>query len=108
MDEGAMSLARAIGLTAVVLAAAPRPLPGQDPSLATVMARVGEYSTTFQRQLSNVVAEERYVQDITRMNLAPGRFAAESHRELRSDVLLVQPAGTDRYIEFRDVFEVDG
>src|SRR5262249_34385341 len=55
-----------------------------------------------------VVAEERYVQDITRVNVLPGRFPAEAHRELRSDVLLVQPAGTDRYVEFRDVFEVDG
>jgi hypothetical protein len=72
------------------------------------MERLASYASTFQHQLSNIVAEERYVQDISHLNLPPGRFATVSHRELRSDVLLVQPAGTDRYVEFRDVFEVDG
>jgi hypothetical protein len=97
-----------LGLTAIAVAAASGSLPAQEPSLATVMERASGYATTFRRQLSNIVAEEWYVQDIRRMNLPPGRFAAESHRELRSDVLLVQPGGTDRYVEFRDVFEVDG
>jgi hypothetical protein len=78
---------RVIGLMAIAVVATPGPLHGQEPSLATVMERAGGYATTFQRQLSNIVAEERYVQDITRMNLPPGRFATESHRQLRSDVL---------------------
>jgi VWFA-related protein len=103
-----MTITRVIGLTALAVAATSGPLHGQEPSLATVMERVAGYATIFQRRLSNIVAEERYVQDVTHLNLAPGRFAAESHRELRSDVLLVQPSGTDRYVEFRDVFEVDG
>ena len=29
-------------------------------------------------------------------------------RELRSDLLLVKPASEDRWLQFRDVFEVDG
>jgi VWFA-related protein len=103
-----MNLARAIALSAIAVAAAPGVLHGQPPSLATVMERAASYATAFQRQLSNIVAEERYVQDIAHLNLPPGRFATVSHRELRSDVLLVRPAGTDRYVAFRDVFEVDG
>jgi VWFA-related protein len=103
-----MTLTRVLGLTATVLVATQGPLHGQEPSLASVMERAAAYAATFQRQLSNIVAEERYLQDIRRINLAPGRFAPESHRELRSDVLLVRPGGTDRYVEFRDVFEVDG
>jgi hypothetical protein len=31
-----------------------------------------------------------------------------AHRELRSDVLLVKVDGVDRWVQFRDVFEVDG
>ncbi len=97
-----------MALTAVTVVATSSPFHAQEPSLADVMERVGGYAATFQRQLSNIVAEERYVQDVTRMNLAPGRFAADAHRELLSDVLLVQPAGSNRYVGFRDVFAVNG
>src|SRR5262249_12112966 len=66
------------------------------------------YATSFRSHLSNIVAEERYVQDVNYRNLPPNRFAMDTHRELRSDILLVQPNGSDQYVEFRDVFEVDG
>jgi hypothetical protein len=39
-----------------------------------------------------------------RLNVLP----SANHRELKSDLLLVRPVGADRYIQFRDVFEVDG
>jgi VWFA-related protein len=97
-----------MALTALTVVATSSSFHAQEPSLPTVMARVGSYAATFQRQLSNIVAEERYVQDITHMNLVPGRFAADAHRELLSDVLLVQPGGTNRYVGFRDVFAVNG
>ncbi len=32
----------------------------------------------------------------------------EEHVELRSDFLLVRPEGADRFVEYRDVFEVNG
>ena len=46
----------------------------------------------------------------------PGRLTGSSderggvrqHRELTSDLLLVKPAGADPWLQFRDVFEVDG
>ena len=31
-----------------------------------------------------------------------------THRELKSDLLMVKPAGGDRWMQFRDVFDVDG
>ena len=78
--------------------------------LDAVLARTGVYVEEFQRQLSGVVAEEQYVQDVrfplgtgTRYNPLQAR-----HRELKSDLLLVKPLGADRWIQFRDVFEVDG
>ncbi|MBZ5560190.1 MAG: VWA domain-containing protein [Acidobacteriia bacterium] len=103
-----MVFTRTIGLTAIVVTVTTATIPGQAPSLATVMERASGYATAFQRQLSNIVAEERYVQDISRVNVLPSRFATATHRELRSDFLLVRPGGADRYVAFRDVFEVDG
>jgi VWFA-related protein len=85
----AVMLTRVVGLTAIAAVATHGPLQGQEPSLATVMERAASYVTTFQYRLSNIVAEERYVQDISRMNLPPGRFATESHRELRSELTTV-------------------
>ena len=80
----------------------------QEPSLATVLERAATYVVEFQRRLSGVVAEEHYVQNVryplgnSRMNMST------THRELQSDLLLVKPAGVDRWLQFRDVFQVDG
>jgi hypothetical protein len=82
------------------------------PSLATVLERTGAYVMDLQRQLAGIVAEEDYVQDVR----VPGLTGATTrsglplvrHRELKSDLLLVRPVGADRWVQFRDVFEVDG
>ena len=84
------------------------PLAAQEPSLDAVLARAGIYVVDFQKTLSGVVAEEQYVQNV---RIAHGILTTPwitTHRELKSDLLLVKPAGADRYMEFRDVFEVDG
>jgi hypothetical protein len=62
---------------------------------------------TLQQQLSGIVAEEFYVQRVV-ADARPGDDSRARHRALRSDILLVRPAGTGRYVQFRDVFEVDG
>jgi hypothetical protein len=84
----------------------------QAETLDSVLARAGAYVIEFQRQLSGIVAQEHYVQDVRiAMTGARSRFMAPaqlSHRELTSDFLLVKPIGGDRYVEFRDVFDVDG
>jgi hypothetical protein len=96
------------GVLAVVLAAVPAL--AQAPVLDAVLARAGMYVVEFQRQLSGIVAEEQYVQHVryplsTGTRLSPRGF---THRELKSDLLMVKPVGGDRWMQFRDVFEVDG
>src|SRR5689334_13043535 len=95
-------------LAAALIATSLVSLAGQDRSLAALLDQTAEYAATFQQRLANIVAEEHYVQNVTYRNLPPGRFASNTHRELRSDILLVQPNGSNGYTEFRDVFEVDG
>jgi hypothetical protein len=75
------------------------PLAAANRTPPDVVLRASRYVDDFIRQFSNVVAEERYVQESS----YPHR-----RRELRSDFLLVSPPGApDRY-QFRDVLEVDG
>lgn len=76
------------------------------PSLDEVMKKAAEYVAAFHRQFAGIAAEETYLQE----TMNPQRSAASGHRRrtLRSDLLLVRPDGADRYVELRDVFEVDG
>src|SRR5262245_46654163 len=105
--------AGAISIVLATAALAGPPMRAQEPSMATVLERADEYVTAFQRQLSGVVAEETYVQDVREPlpggtgPRAPMR-RGPTHRELKSDLLLVKPVKADRWIQFRDVFEVDG
>ena len=67
---------------------------------ALARERVAAYVQRFIDDLTNVVAEERYVQEFRR---------ATDRRRLRSDFLLVKYPGEERrYQTFRDVLEVDG
>jgi len=94
---------RKLIVLALLLSAAP--LAADDrPPLQTILARVTDYVVRYQRELSGIVAEERYVQDSDKSDRP---FV--THRELKSDLLLVRTAGaTEAYVQFRDVFEVDG
>jgi hypothetical protein len=104
-------------LGAMVTAAAVSAQP--EPALDVVLARAGVYVTEFQRQFSGIVAEERYVQDVKAFsnrcvragyntfncsNAAP----TPMHSELRSDLLLVKAGAAGEWLQYRDVFEVDG
>ena len=77
----------------------------QEPALAEVLKRAAAYVAGFQKQLSGIVAEETYEQHIKKQ--ASGDILVR-RRRLKSDLLLVRPVGSRRYVEFRDVFEVDG
>lgn len=69
----------------------------QDSPLTQTLDKAGPYVNAFERKLAGVVAEETYTQ-----------VAGGARRALKSDLLLV-PVGTEaRYVQFRDVFEVDG
>jgi hypothetical protein len=82
------------------------PAAAQQTTLTTVLQRAGAYVAEFHRQLSSIVAEERYVQDWRQSRHAGS--TSLGHRELLSDLLLVKPDGFATWMEFRDVFEVDG
>jgi hypothetical protein len=86
-------------------------LKAQDLTLEAVVERAGRYVTDFQRLLSGVVSEETYQQDVhdpATLGPRPALRIGVMHRELKSDLLLVRPQGADRWVQFRDVFEVDG
>jgi hypothetical protein len=88
-------------LLALVLASQPT---APEPTLETVLARAAAYVADYQKRLAGIVAEEHYRQQVTN----PTRTRSfREFRELRSDVLLVKLATEDRWLQFRDVFEVD-
>jgi hypothetical protein len=76
----------------------------QELPLPEILNRAAIYVAAFHKQLSGIVAEESYEQHIKKQSTVYDL----SRRKLRSDFLLVRPVGADRYVEFRDVFEVDG
>jgi hypothetical protein len=86
-----------------------RPASADELTLTTVLQRAGSYVADFHRRLSRLVAEEQYTQ--TWETIVTGRRNGTTRwgeRVLRSDLLLVKPAGADDWLQYRDVFEVDG
>ena len=79
-----------------------------EPSLAQVLVRAADYTRRLHAQFSAIVAEETYVQAVHTTLDSSIRPFSGSRRALTSDLLLVQAAPEQRYVEFRDVFEVDG
>jgi hypothetical protein len=108
-DDGRRVRASACLLLAALAGAsvlAGQPAPSPEPTLATVLDRAATYVARFQERLSRVVAEEHYVQDWR--STRAGDMRPLAHRELRSDLILMQMRGDTSWTEFRDVFEVDG
>ncbi len=68
-----------------------------DPDLRLILARLAGYVDSYQQQFSAIVAEESYEQ------VSMGRRV-----HLRSDLLLLPPAAGGDWVQFRDVYEVDG
>jgi VWFA-related protein len=97
------------------------------PEVEAAVGRAGAYAAAYETSLSGLVAEENYVQrsfkfeQVTVTSPAPGTrgrpaptpqqerdWVPDEERRLRSDFLLVKAWGSDRWMPFRDVFEVDG
>ena len=91
-----------IGITSVAYPAA------QAPSLNDVLKRSAAYVEEFRKQLSEIVAEETYRQELTGTGRFSNSLLVNPPRILKSDLLLIKPADADRYVELRDVFEKDG
>jgi formylglycine-generating enzyme required for sulfatase activity len=94
----------------------------QSVTLETLLERAGAYFLAFEQRFSNVVTEERYAQDAiarpasTDVAIVTPRGGLggpavppplNQHRELVSDFLLVKLPSENRWLPFRDVFEVD-
>jgi hypothetical protein len=78
---------------------------GPDVPVEAVVARAAAYVAAFTEAFSNVVAEERYLQDVS--STGPGAKRG-GRRVLRSDVVLLKVGGPLEWRPYRDVFEVDG
>jgi hypothetical protein len=75
------------------------PVDAQSPSIKELIPKATAYVHSFLDRFTNVVAEERYEQEIT----SPRR-----KRVLVSDFLLVKPPSDELWSAYRDVAEVDG
>ena len=96
-------LVRCLLLSGIALAATPLPVAGAEPDLAILLRRAGEYVRSYHETLTTVVAEEMYVQRVTRPN------EDDEVRTLKSEFALVRGApGEDLWLAIRDVVEVDG
>ena len=102
-----MSKWRIISATAAV-ALALAPVRAQEPSLNVVLKRAASYVAEFRKQLSGIAAEETYTQEIINTGRFVDALKVNPARRLKSDLLLIKATDGDRYIELRDVFEVDG
>jgi hypothetical protein len=105
MSNGRLTFGAAAIVALVLVTARPA---AQAPSLEEVLKRTAAYVSDFRKQLSGIVAEETYLQEITNTGRFTTGFNSGSARMLKSDLFLVRPPDADRYVELRDVFEVDG
>jgi hypothetical protein len=102
-----MPVRREILAAAIAALAVARP-GGQPPALEDVLARAAAYVERFHQQLSQIVSEETYEQRVV-YTTRPTRAAEPPPiRKLRSDLILLKPSPAERFVELRDVFEVDG
>jgi hypothetical protein len=101
---------RRLSLGALTVLVAALPTGGaaaQEPTLEQVLARAATYVASLHKQFSGIVAEETYVQRSVQSRATVG-FSGILLRRLKSDLLLVRLPPAESYVEFRDIFEVDG
>ena len=85
----------------------------QPPELDDLLDRAADYVAGYKRDFIGVVADEMYRQEVRDGPRATNQrmFPAEGPRQvrnLRADVLFVRAPGADYWMQFRDVYEVDG
>jgi len=101
--------------TVIVLVSGASPAPGQTVRQQDLLLRAARYVSDFMDRFSNVVSEEKYVQDAksfpqqrkkgTPTLLTRGLLR---HVELTSDFLLVRSPERNLFYTFRDVYMVNG
>jgi VWFA-related protein len=86
-------------------AVAPKaPARSADPALAELLEKAGAYVAAYERTFSDLLAEERYTQQL--LFSADGRV--QETRVMRSELVFVRLPGDIPWTTFRDVFESDG
>jgi hypothetical protein len=95
-------LVAAIAVTLALLTAA---VGAQTVRLRDVVARLDTYLQGYEEQLSNVVAEEAYLQWVERGSTANRSKLSQT---LRSDFALTWTPERTRWVGYRDTFEKDG
>ena len=105
MSKRRLTFGAALILGAMLSSAGPA---AQAPSLDEVLEKTAAYVAGFRKQLSEIVAEESYRQEIAHTARISNSVATIPPRTLKSDLVLLKPVDADRYVELRDVFEVDG
>jgi hypothetical protein len=85
----------------------------QPPQLDDILDKAADYVFAYRRDFVGVVAEEIYRQDVSggRVGTDLRGFPIEGtrqKRDLKSDILYVRTPDAERWLQFRDVFEVDG
>src|ERR1044071_657089 len=84
----------------------------QAPEAAVIIDKAADYVAAYTRDFVGIVAEESYRQEVRGAPETDRRgFATEGARQtrdLKADVLIVRAPAGDRWLQFRDVFEVDG
>ena len=105
------SIVATLGLAAFCAAT---PAAQQAFTVEQLLDRASTYVEDFVAKLSRVVAEEQYAQEYLisgQPEGSRGSFVGApkvvERRTLKSDLLLVKPAGLDQWFIFRDVYEVD-
>ena len=104
-----------IAVFALVAVLAPRPS-AESSRLQDILARAADYVALFVSRFSNIVAEEKYIQDAkTFPNQSKGKTKTlvltrgmVRHVELVSDFLLVKSREGNQVYSFRDVYSVNG
>ena len=94
---------RVLALVAIAIALAPFDAPAQEPSLTDVMRRAHEFVVGYEDDLSLVVAEEHYEQQVLSKD-----GVVEEQRVLVSDYRVTQLLPHEFWFGVREVFEVDG
>lgn len=81
------------------------PVGAQTVRLGDVVARLDNYLQGYEARLANIVAEEKYWQWLDQ---GPATRRSRTSRTLRSDFALTFTRESNRWVGYRDTFDVDG
>jgi hypothetical protein len=79
---------------------------GPDTSTRAVVAAVAQYVSDYQRDLTSILADESYAQDV--VSLMPRDPTVARSRRMTSEVFFMFMPGTRDWMAIRDVIAVDG